>query len=221
MTQHAIVPIFHCKPGSRDNIVEKLKVMQSYVLANEPKCLAYYFIKSIDDPNLLLGFEVYNEKEDLTANHLESETFKAFLDSIQVDVEKDLIINHFKVTDIGFVSRPKFSQLQGPDIFNFVVFIKTVPGKREEVLNIFKPVADAVLADEVETCYSYKFSVAEDDDDTILIFERYVNAHALEVIHRGGEKFKEAFAKFDELKLIVGRTTYSCSESGMGFLGRD
>ncbi|KAK9370897.1 hypothetical protein V1509DRAFT_615139 [Lipomyces kononenkoae] len=215
----AIAKLF-AKPGQVDAIKKSLEPESEYVKKDELTTSAYYFFKPEEEKNnYLLGLEIYESKENIETVHMTSAPFKTFVETASAVSEKPFELEFFEPA-IGFLTRPKFSTLQGPNVFVLQVYFVVKPGTREKVLGYMSEIAVDVLANE-EGCFSYFYATSIDDPDKFMIFERYIDRDAWAVTHRGRAKFIEMFKRLDDEDLVVSRTILECSESGVGFLGRD
>ncbi|KAK9238292.1 hypothetical protein V1525DRAFT_401624 [Lipomyces kononenkoae] len=214
----AIAKLF-AKPGERDAVIQSLKPEAEYVESEELTTSAYYFFKPEEEKDTLLGLEIYESMENLETVHMQSAPFKTFAAAATAVSEKPFELEFFEPS-VGFLTRPKFSTLQGPNIFDLQVYFEVKPGTREKVLGYMNEVAVDVLEKE-DGCYSYQYATSIDNPDKFMIFERYVDRDAWAVTHRAGAKFIEMFKRLEDEDLVVKKTIYECYESGVGFLARD
>ncbi|KAK7202998.1 hypothetical protein BZA70DRAFT_89234 [Myxozyma melibiosi] len=97
---------FELKPGTRDRFLADAEVLAADVLANEPNCLSYYYMKSLDNPDKVGIFERYKTRHDIDVVHRGAEVFKKIFGGFEKDgilVKRSII----ECTDsgVGFLER--------------------------------------------------------------------------------------------------------------------
>ncbi|KAK9480546.1 hypothetical protein V1514DRAFT_173918 [Lipomyces japonicus] len=218
MTVIAIATIYG-KPGKRSEVLKALEPEAKYVRESELTTEAYYFINPVEDVNLVYGIEVYESVENLETVHKTSGPFQEFVSQASALVSKPFDLDFFTPA-FGFLTREKFSKLQGPDIFLLYVKFVVNPGKRDEAFEHLAEL-EKVVRDTEEQTYSYLYATSNSNPDEFIIIERYLNKDAFEVIHRNAPKFLEVFKTLDDKKLVASKNIIFATESGIGFLGRD
>lgn len=78
-----LIARYFVKPGKTEIVEEALGRMAEAVRADEPACLLYNANVSVDDPNLYLLYEVY-ENEEAIAAHRDTAHFAEFIEGIVV-----------------------------------------------------------------------------------------------------------------------------------------
>ncbi|KAK9469560.1 hypothetical protein V1512DRAFT_256552 [Lipomyces arxii] len=209
------------KEGKMKELLEVLRPEAEYVYSKELTTSAYYFFIDEANPNVLYGFERYESVENAQKVHMTSAPFNAFVEGSVAITEKPFELEIYEPANIGFLSRPVFSSLQSPEIFVLCVTFIAKPGKGDYILNLCAPLAKHVEETELTT-YSYYFTSAVENKDKIMVFERYATRDASQVIHSHGEFFVKTFKELMDADVLAEPpSVLKCSESGIGFLGRD
>ncbi|KAK9469981.1 uncharacterized protein V1510DRAFT_446656 [Dipodascopsis tothii] len=210
----------YAQEGKLDDVFEALVPEAAAVKADEEKTHAYYFFKGLEEPNTstAFGLEIYDDRHALETIHMGNESFKTFAATASPMFSKDFLLEEFETTDIGFVTRPGYSALQAETALPMFAYFTVAPGKREEVLDMFRPLATEVEATE-PNCWSYVFFRALNNPDKFVIFERYTTLDDLNVVHRSGKTFIKVFAELEEKGLVVDRNVVLGAEARPGALG--
>lgn len=80
-----LIARYYVQPGKADVVESALARMSEAVRADEPACLLYNANVSVDDPNLYLLYEVYEDEAALAA-HRETPHFAEIIEGIVVPV---------------------------------------------------------------------------------------------------------------------------------------
>jgi (4S)-4-hydroxy-5-phosphonooxypentane-2,3-dione isomerase len=80
-----LIARYFVQPGKTDVVEAALARMSAAVAADEPGCLFYNANVSVDDPNLYLLYEVYQDEDALLA-HRETRHFKEIIEGVVVPV---------------------------------------------------------------------------------------------------------------------------------------
>ncbi|KAK9459967.1 uncharacterized protein V1516DRAFT_678526 [Lipomyces oligophaga] len=94
------------KPGTRDYCLEQFGKIADDVLANEPNCTSYLYMKDLADPNKIMIFERYLTRKDLEVTHRGGEVFKTVFGELDNGVYitgKEVI--ECVETGLGFLDR--------------------------------------------------------------------------------------------------------------------
>jgi (4S)-4-hydroxy-5-phosphonooxypentane-2,3-dione isomerase len=75
----ALLARYHVKKGQADAVEEALKEMAKAVKRDEPACLTYHAARSIDDGDLFVLYEEYEDEAALLA-HRETVHFRALIE---------------------------------------------------------------------------------------------------------------------------------------------
>ncbi len=76
---------YHAKEGERDLVERTLVRMADAVRTDEPACLVYRAARSIDDPDVFVLYEEYEDEAALLA-HRETPHFKELIEGVVVPV---------------------------------------------------------------------------------------------------------------------------------------
>jgi len=80
-----LIARYHVQPGKAELVENALRRMADAVRADEPACLLYNANVSVDDPNLFVLYEVY-EDDDAVVAHRETPHFREIIEGIIVPV---------------------------------------------------------------------------------------------------------------------------------------
>lgn len=74
-----LVAMYHCRPGTGDEVEAHLRRMAPLVRQREPGCALYHACRARDDPDLFLLYEHYVDEAALQA-HRETPHFKEIIE---------------------------------------------------------------------------------------------------------------------------------------------
>lgn len=191
---------------------------EPHVYNNEPTCLAYYFCvppeysNDIPSTQFILAFESYTKRSDLYDIHMHSEALQTFLPKIGKTMITGLDLTHFE--DVGgFIDKPGKCK---PAAVVKVTRVKAYPGKRDEVLEMLRGIAEAAEKEEKDT-YTFFILKSLDNDVDVRVLERYGSEEGLKA-HMRGEKYLEGFAGAKDI--VASLEGHRYVETGEGWLHR-
>lgn len=79
----ALLARYHAEPGNGDAVESTLQEMAAAVVRDEPACLTYHAARSLEDPDIFVLYEEYEDEAALLA-HRETPHFKALVEGIIV-----------------------------------------------------------------------------------------------------------------------------------------
>lgn len=98
-----------------------------------------------------------------------------------------------------------------------IVTLKVKPGCMKQLLALWKPLADYCKHSEDRTL-SYEAIISDEEEDTVVIFERYVARADLAITHYSSAAFKQFGKSLTEAGIVLEKSHHAYIESNVGFM---
>jgi quinol monooxygenase YgiN len=197
--------------------------------ASEPEARAYAWFRSAEDNDTVphhwvRGFEVYAKLEASTETHRASAPYKDFRTACASEklLDRPSDLRYMEPLGLGFMTRdwePVVLQSQESQGYVVVERLKPKPGNRPQLLEAVRELsghADAV-GQGVHTFWSLGYR-AEDNDETVVLFERFASKNAYTDYFLAQPKVVAARKHIADLCAEEQLTTWV--DAGIGFIGR-
>lgn len=186
----AIFPTLTAKPGQADQVAKILPGLAQKVIQGEPKTLAYYFFRVSDKPDVLSGFELYEDKGGIK-EHGGTKHFAEFGKQAGPYLAKPAGLA-FAAPAAGFLTRSTESASTITNNLTCIAVAVTITVKNEQgrvdILNKAKEVCAAVEKNEPGVL-SYKWFVDPKDAKKVYVFERYRDQAAVQEHRKSCREF--------------------------------
>eukprot|EP00735_Rhodelphis_limneticus_P010019 TRINITY_DN2905_c0_g1::TRINITY_DN2905_c0_g1_i1::g.4221::m.4221 TRINITY_DN2905_c0_g1::TRINITY_DN2905_c0_g1_i1::g.4221 ORF type:complete len:154 (+),score=16.08,ABM/PF03992.11/3.8e-09 TRINITY_DN2905_c0_g1_i1:45-464(+) len=116
----------------------------------------------------------------------------------------------------GFGSRNARSK-EISNAFVLIVNIRLKPGTVPRFFELWHPLANYVRANEPNTL-AYEACISTDDENVIMIYERYRTRDDLHVVHKSSEAYKIFSEKLKEADIVADKSGQSYFESDIGYM---
>ncbi|PRP82886.1 hypothetical protein PROFUN_04749 [Planoprotostelium fungivorum] len=206
---------------SRAKANESLVVLAEQVKEREPFAKPYYFFHNTSDPTdfQIYGFERYDiDASELHAKHVDTEQFKQFSKKVEegnLYNGKEIAV-HLYDEVAGYVERPGTEGKKVETVL--IAWLKANNAQdRETALQLLTNLANDVHQNEHDA-YTYIVLKSKDDDQSLVVFERYATKEALTGAHRAGKVYQSNGPKM--APLIAQKSVIEYAESGIGYILR-
>ncbi|KAJ1333120.1 (4S)-4-hydroxy-5-phosphonooxypentane-2,3-dione isomerase [Microdochium nivale] len=218
--------------AKRDIFLSHISEIANVTITTEHDVLAYAWFRSAEDNDLVphqwvCGLEVYKTMEASTVTHRSSAAYKNFREAVGAEnlLDKSSDLRYRQPLDFGFLipagANATVYQDQ-PKTAAYIVleFLQPAPGRRGELLDLLRDTASTMqnIGQDVVQSFWPTELVEAQDDEMVVIFQRYTSKQAYEDTVLGSEEIKAYREKWQEICSQQQRTTWV--DSGLGFIGR-